>query len=163
MSKAYPKCKKTKNIISLGYKKDFFINLKGDVLDNNSQILKYIERYLMRPAIAEYKITKFEENQVTFWYIDVATKEKIFLTLPLFKFISRLILHINPKGFKVIRRCGFYTRNIKANLKSQIRCFFKENSFKEAYFLSSFLHTFFYSFFLKFFSLRKILYFFTKL
>ena len=31
----------------------------------------------MRPAIAEYRITKFENNEVTFWYIDVATKEKI--------------------------------------------------------------------------------------
>jgi hypothetical protein len=79
----------------------------------------------MRPAIAEYRITKFEYNEVTFWYIDVAIKEKIFLTLPLFEFIHRLILHINPKGFKVTRRYGFYTRNINTNLKSQIKLFFK--------------------------------------
>ncbi|MCS5421440.1 transposase [Psychrilyobacter sp. S5] len=126
IANAYPKCKKTKEIISLCYKKDFFINLKGETLDNEVSALKYIGRYLMRPAIAEYRITKFENNQVTFWYIDVATKEKIFLTLPLFKFIGRLILHINPKGFKAIRRYGFYARNIKTNLKSHIRCFFKK-------------------------------------
>lgn len=129
IAKAYPKCKKTKETISLCYKKDFFINLKGDVLDNEVNALKYIGRYLMRPAIAEYRITKFENNQVTFWYIDVATKEKTFLTLPLFKFIGRLILHINPKGFKAIRRYGFYARNIKINLKAQIRSFFKRKIF----------------------------------
>jgi hypothetical protein len=129
ISKAYPKCRKTKNIISLCYKKDFFINLKGDVLDNNPQILKYIGRYLMRPAIAEYRITKFENNEITFWYTDIITKEKVFLTLPLFKFIGRLILHINPKGFKAIRRYGFYARNIKINLKITINRFFKKKIF----------------------------------
>lgn len=129
ISEAYPKCKKTKNIISLCYNKDFFINLKGDLLDNNPQILKYIGRYLMRPAIAEYRITKFENNEVTFWYIDVATKEKIYLTLPLFKFIGRLILHINPKGFKAIRRYGFYARNVLVDLKETIRRLFKKKIF----------------------------------
>jgi hypothetical protein len=71
----------------------------------------------MRPAIAEYRITKFENNEVTFWYIDVITKEKTFLTLSLFKFIGRLITHINPKGFKAIRRYGFYVRNVKINYR----------------------------------------------
>ena len=83
----------------------------------------------MRPAIAEYRITKFENNEVTFWYIDVKTKEKIYLTLPLFKFIGRLILHINPKGFKAIRRYGFYARNIKVNLKMTINRLFKKKTF----------------------------------
>jgi len=78
----------------------------------------------MRPTIAEYKITKFENNEVTFWYIDVITKEKTFLTISLFKFIGRLITHINPKGFKAIRRYRFYVRNIHTNLKSQIKLFF---------------------------------------
>ena len=132
ISEAYPKCKKTKNIISLCYKKDFFVNLKGETLDNRPQALKYIGRYLMRPAIAEYRITRFENNEVTFWYIDVATKEKIFLTLPLFKFIGRLILHINPKGFKAIRRYGFYARNIKGTLKDKIKSFFKKSAIKNS-------------------------------
>jgi hypothetical protein len=83
----------------------------------------------MRPAIAEYRITKFENNEITFWYTDIITKEKVFLTLPLFKFIGRLILHINPKGFKAIRRYGFYARNIKINLKITINRFFKKKIF----------------------------------
>ncbi len=58
----------------------------------------------MRPAIAEYRITKFENNKVTFWYINVITKEKTFLTLSLFKFIGRLITHVNPKGFKANKK-----------------------------------------------------------
>ena len=80
----------------------------------------------MRPAIAEYRITKLENNMITFWYIDVITKEKKFLTIPLFEFIKNLILHINPKGFKAIRRYGFYARNILSKLKSKIMLFFKK-------------------------------------
>jgi hypothetical protein len=129
ISEAYPNCSKTKKIISLCYKKDFFINLKGDILDDNIQILKYLGRYLMRPAIAEYRIINFENNEVTFWYIDTATKEKVILTLPLFEFIHRLIIHINPKGFKAIRRYGFYARNIKSNLKMTINRLFKKKTF----------------------------------
>jgi len=76
ITKAYPKCKKTKKVISLCYKKDFFINLKGELLKTDPKSLKYIGHYLMRPAIAEYRITKFENNEITFWYIDIITKEK---------------------------------------------------------------------------------------
>ena len=128
ISQAYPKCKKTKDIISLCYKKDFFVNLKGEPLNTSSKSLQYIGRYLMRPAIAEYRITKYENNEVTFWYTDVITKKKVDCTLPLFKFIGRLILHINPKGFKAIRRYGFYARNITSSVKNVIRTFFKKNS-----------------------------------
>jgi hypothetical protein len=84
----------------------------------------------MRPAIAEYRIVKFEKNEITFWYIDVITKEKKFETLPLFKFIGRLILHINPKGFKAIRRYGFYARNIKTPLKDKLKFILKKSRFK---------------------------------
>jgi len=55
----------------------------------------------MKPAILEYRITKFENNEVTFWYIDVATIEKIYLAHPLFKFIHRFILYINIKDSKL--------------------------------------------------------------
>lgn len=83
----------------------------------------------MKPAILEYRITKFENNEVTFWYIDAATIEKIYLALPLFKFIHRFILHINHKGFKAIRRYDFYARNIKSNLKNTIKRIFKKKIF----------------------------------
>jgi len=95
-------------------------------------VILSLGRYLMRPAIAEHRITKFENNEVTFWYIDVTTKDKIFLTLPLFKFISRLILHINPKGLKAVRRYGFYARNIKGTLKNKIKSFFKKSAIKNS-------------------------------
>jgi len=132
ISKIYPNCKKTKKIISECYSKDFFINLKGEPLKTDEKSIKYIGRYLMRPAIAEYRITKFENNEVSFWYIDTQTQEKVSLTLPLFKFMGRLILHINPKGFKAIRRYGFYARNIKTSLKDKIKSLFQKRRFKKA-------------------------------
>jgi hypothetical protein len=126
----YPDCSKVKKIISLCYKKNFFINLKGEPLKTDTKSIQYLGRYLMRPAIAEYRITKFENNEVTFWYTDVDTKEKKVLTLPLFKFMGRLIVHIAPKGFKSVRRYGFYARNIKSSIKDKIKTFLKKTLFK---------------------------------
>ena len=85
----------------------------------------------MRPTIAEYRITKFENDKVTFWYTDLKTQEKIYLTLPVLQFIGRLIIHINPKGFKAIRRYGFYARNIKSWVKDRVKSFRKKTIFKK--------------------------------
>lgn len=49
---------------------------------NNIYAIKYIERYLSRAPMAEYKITDFSDNKVTFYYESlVDNKEKIELTL----------------------------------------------------------------------------------
>jgi len=123
----YPKCTETKKRISECYKMDFFVNLKGETLKTDNKSLQYIGRYLMRPAIAEYRITDYDNKSVTFWYIDTKTKEKMTLTLSVIEFMKRLVLHIHPKNFKAIRRYGFYARNIIPYLK------FKLNSLKRQF------------------------------
>lgn len=127
----YPKCNKTRKRINQCYKKDFFINLLGEPLKTDSKSLEYIGRYLMRPAIAEYRITKYDGANVTFWYKDTKTQEEKILTLPVIRFMKRLVLHIHPKNFKAIRRYGFYARNINSNLKSKLVSFKKITLFQK--------------------------------
>lgn len=85
----------------------------------------------MRPAIAEYRITKYDGTHVTFWYIDTKTQEKVTLTLTVIKFMKRLVLHIHPKNFKAIRRYGFYARNITSSIKEKVHSFKKKYLFNK--------------------------------
>ncbi|WP_366769660.1 transposase [uncultured Fusobacterium sp.] len=113
--------KKKAQIITFSlYKKDtrFFFEVAKNDLNNNASAIKYIGRYLSHAPIAEYKIRDFSDNKVTFYYEDLFNnKEKIEITIDVEKFLSKLIIHIPPKNFKMIRRFGIYSRNIKTELK----------------------------------------------
>ncbi len=50
---------------------------------------RYIGRYMARPALAEHKITNYDGEQVTFWYIDHKTEVKVTETIPVKEFIKR--------------------------------------------------------------------------
>jgi len=69
---------------------------------------RYIGRYLARPAIAEYRITSYSGNEVTFWYESHETKQKVVETLTAEAFIGKLLTHIPPKYFKMARAYGIY-------------------------------------------------------
>lgn len=91
------------------YKEGFYVNAQRD-LTNISQAARYIGRYLARPAIAEYRIIKYDRKKVTFWYENKNPKKKIELTMDALDFIGKLVNHIHPKGFRVVRRYGLYSR-----------------------------------------------------
>ena len=57
------------------YKEGFYVNAQRD-LTNISQVARYIGRYLVRPAIAEYRIIKYDRKKVTFWYENKNPKKK---------------------------------------------------------------------------------------
>ena len=68
----------------------------------------------MRPAIADYRIVSFNHDFVKFWFQTPDSDKKNFLILETKKFIGRLVSHIAPKNFKMIRRYqGFYSRRAK--------------------------------------------------
>ncbi len=74
---------------------------------------------MSRAPIAEYKILDFSDNKVTFYYESLADdKEKVTLTLDVETFISKLLIHIPPKNFKMIKRFGIYSRNVKPQIKN---------------------------------------------
>jgi hypothetical protein len=112
---------KTKRLINKLYKiykEGFYVNAERDLTDIK-KASKYIGRYLARPAIAEYRITNYDGKNVTFWYENKKPKKKIVVTIDVLEFIGKLTQHINPKGFRVVRRYGLYAR-VKSKLSIEI-------------------------------------------
>ena len=113
--------KKAYHIASQLYHKNtrLFFDVAKNNLNNNIKAIKYIGRYLSRAPIAEYKIIDYSDGNVTFYYEDLANnKEKVKLTLDVETFLSKLIIHIPPKHFKIIKHFGIYSRNVNKEIKS---------------------------------------------
>lgn len=123
LKEVFPNNQKLLNTLNSIWKNQiyFFVDVKGTEIFNSLNALKYLGRYLARPPLAEYRITNFDANTVTFWYEQLPEKNKMFLELPVEKFVKQLVAHIPPKGFKMIRRCGLYSRNFSQELKNLIK------------------------------------------
>ena len=127
-----------KNKISIMYKKykdGFYINTESQV-GNSKMIAKYIGRYLARPAIAEYRIISFNEHYVTFWYKNPNSNKEKRITLPMKKFLGRVLSHIPPKNFKMVRRFGLYSRRSKNKTPKKIKLFKTKSSWAERFFMA---------------------------
>ncbi|MGL5988204.1 transposase [Cetobacterium sp.] len=61
----------------------------------------------------------------------VNSDKKIYLTLSIDQFIGRLLLHIPPKDFKMIRRFGLYSRRHKKKKPKKIKLFKDKISWAE--------------------------------
>ena len=86
---------------------------KGNVKEQ----LKYIGRYIRRPAIALHRIEEYDGQMVTFRYMDKTDKKEKRETITVEEFIARIIRHIPDEQFKIIRHYGVYSRRIKAQCK----------------------------------------------
>ena len=76
--------------------------------------------------VAEYKITEIDDDNVTFFFNDLANnKKKTYITMPAEKFISQILIHLPPKNFKMVNRYGFYSRHISDELKKAMEPFRK--------------------------------------
>jgi hypothetical protein len=85
------------------------------------QVLQYLARYTHRTAIANSRITAFDDNRVTFNTKDRKQNKIIPISITAVEFIRRFLLHSLPKRFVRIRHYGFLAnRNRKTNL-AQIR------------------------------------------
>jgi len=82
------------------------------------QVLEYLGRYTHRVAISNSRIVKLEDAKVTFRWRDYRDGNKTkLMTLDVFEFIRRFLLHILPKGFFKIRYYGILaSRNSKTKL-----------------------------------------------
>jgi hypothetical protein len=125
-----------KNLISKAYnhhKTGFYVNAESRV-GNSKVIAKYIGRYLARPAIAEYRIIFFNEKIVKFWYQNPDSKKKLTITLSMKKFLGRILSHIPPKNFKMVRRFGLYSRRSKNKIPRKIKLFKTSSSWADRFF-----------------------------
>lgn len=122
-----------KNKITLTYKRyknGFYVNTES-VVSNSKTIAKYLGRYLARPAIAEYRITSFNDKVVTFWFKDPDSDKKKYITLTMEKFLGRILSHIPPRNFKMVRRFGLYSRRSKNKIPRKIKLFKTKSSWAE--------------------------------
>jgi len=79
--------------------------------------LEYLSRYTHRVAISNQRLVSFEHGQVTFRWRDSAHgNQQRLMTLPLYEFLRRFLLHVLPSGFHRIRYWGFLTNSKRAAL-----------------------------------------------
>ena len=101
-----------KKVVAQCYKtapNGFYINVpksQGKIRN----LIKYIGRYLGRPAIAKSRIDRYDGKNITFHYNRHDDDKLITETLPAEDFIKRLIVHIPEKGFNMVRFYGLYWR-----------------------------------------------------
>ncbi|WP_299834329.1 transposase, partial [uncultured Metabacillus sp.] len=92
---------------------------KGNVKEQ----LKYIGRYIRRPAIALGRIEEYDGQFVTFKYLDKTDGKEKREKVTVEEFIGRLIRHIPDENFKTIRYYGVYSRRKKAECKQKVAIF----------------------------------------
>ncbi len=83
------------------------------------KVLKYLGRYSHRVAISNNRILKLEDGKVTFKWRDYrAGNQMKVMTLHVFEFMRRFLLHILPKGYFKIRYYGILAnRNRRTDLE----------------------------------------------
>ena len=88
-------------------------------MDNPLKVIKYIGRYSKRACLSESKITNIQSEYISFRYKDNRdrdtenkAKEKI-LTLHYSDFFPRLLQHVPPSRFQIIRYYGLYANSNK--------------------------------------------------
>jgi len=88
---------------------------------NPEKVMDYLGRYTHRVALSNDRLVKLDGNQVTFRWRDSADNNKIkLLSLGVFEFIRRFLLHVLPEQFVKIRYYGILShRSRKGKL---LRC-----------------------------------------
>ena len=109
--------KKTKQEMINRYPNGFYVNNKleddGYKFNSIEELLRYVTRYCSRPVIAESRITEFDGENVTWFYIDHKDNKKHIIKESALEFIKKLVKHILPSNFKSIRSYGYYNKPSK--------------------------------------------------
>lgn len=90
-----------------------------------TDIIGYLIKYVASPPIALYRITGYDGEYVRYWYREHPTDRQVITKVSAFEFIGLLIQHIPPKGLKLIRHYGLYSRVKFQQVKAIIDTLFK--------------------------------------
>lgn len=88
--------------------KGFYVHAPKKHSSKTSSVLKYITRYVGRPAMAQSRILSYDGNLVSFYYDRHEDNKRVQETITVFDFFKKLIIHIPQKGFNMIRYYGIY-------------------------------------------------------
>ena len=70
------------------------------------KVLEYLGRYVFRVAIANSRLERIDEGQVTFRYRDNRSQEVRHVTVTGVEFMRRFLLHVLPRGCTKVRYYG---------------------------------------------------------
>lgn len=77
----------------------------------------YLSRYIYRVALANHRLERFTNNQVTFSYTHARTGQSRRVTLPAERFLFRFLQHVLPRGFPKVRSYGLLSPGCKPALE----------------------------------------------
>jgi hypothetical protein len=86
-------------------------------------VLAYLSRYTHRVAIANSRLTEFNDQHVSFTYKDYRMKGRMkpkTMQLDTLEFMRRFMLHVLPSGFHRIRHCGLLASRTKLALARRL-------------------------------------------
>lgn len=109
--------------------KGFYVYAKGR-MKNAKDAVRYIGRYVSRPAIAESRIRGYNGTEVTFYYERHEDGVEVEVTLPVEEFIKKVIRHIPDRQFKMVRYYGIYSRKSKHKVRELLTYEQKQNKLK---------------------------------
>lgn len=80
-------------------------------------IMKYLGAYVMRVAISASRIVSYDGKNVCVKYQKVDSSKWRYMTLDVFEFMRRFLLHVLPNGFMKIRHYGFLSPRFSVSLQ----------------------------------------------
>lgn len=84
---------------------------------SGAKALDYLGRYVFRTAIANSRLERFENGEITFCYRDNRSQQLKHPTLRAEDFIRRFLAHVLPKGCVKVRSYGLWSHHGKAKLQ----------------------------------------------
>jgi len=83
---------------------------------NANQTAAYCCRYTGRPPISESRIVAYDGQNVTYWYDDYRTKQRVEVMVSAEQFLFLLLQHLPPKHDRTVRYYGLYARRVRCEL-----------------------------------------------
>ena len=108
--------KKFKQLVNQIYKDDengFYV-FAPDIEDKKQKdidtLIDYVVRYTGRPVMAASRITNYDpdKKEISYYYEDHTTSQRVDVTESVYEFIGKLIKHIPEEQFKMVRYYGAY-------------------------------------------------------
>ena len=86
-----------------------FVTYVGNSSMNINQVVRYLARYMRHPAIADSRLIFYGKGRITIRMKD-KQKREYSIWFYIEEFIDRLVKHISPKQFRIVRWYGLYSR-----------------------------------------------------
>ncbi|MEA3226457.1 MAG: transposase [Planctomycetota bacterium] len=83
------------------------------------RLIVYLVKYVSSPPISMRRIEKYDGQNVTYRYKD-HRKGEVHETIPATEFIGRMIQHLPPKNFRMVRYYGIYARPVREKIHALV-------------------------------------------